>query len=217
MSSGFDGNDEDPDSPGNEEKMYPKENWTDFALNLPYDPALKNKWHYFTAGTIVLGDILNRSVPGGLEKFAEEKLFSPLHIKSYRWEYTPQHIPNTAGGIRMKALDFAKYGQLYKNNGRWNKQQVIPESWIKKTLTRQVRIPNRKEEYYSYLFWNKGFTVNNREVEAFYCAGNGGNCIIILKDHPVVIVITASAYGQAYAHSQVTRMLENFILPAMLE
>ncbi|KAA0129293.1 serine hydrolase [Chryseobacterium sp. SN22] len=217
MSSGFEGDDEVPDSPGNEEKMYPTENWADFALNLPYDPALKNNWHYFTAGTILLGDILNRSVPGGLEKFAEEQLFSPLHIKNYRWEYTPQHIPNTAGGIRMNALDFAKYGQLYKNNGRWNKQQVIPESWVKKTLTRQVRIPNRKEEYYSYLFWNKSFKVNNnREAETFYCAGNGGNYIIILKDHPIVIVITASAYGQTYAHPQVTKMLENFILPAIL-
>ncbi|WP_294284380.1 serine hydrolase [uncultured Chryseobacterium sp.] len=216
MSSGFDGDDEDPDSPGNEEKMYPTDNWTGFALNLPYDPALKNKWHYFTAGTIVIGDILNRSVPGGLEKFAEEKLFSPLHIKNYRWEYTPQHIPNTAGGIRMNALDFAKYGQLYKNNGRWNRQQVIPKSWVKKTLTRQVRIQNRKEEYYSYLFWNKSFKVNNREIEAFYCAGNGGNYIIILKDRPIVIVITASAYGQTYAHSQVTRMLEDLILPAVV-
>lgn len=216
MSSGFEGNDDDPDSPGNEEKMYPTDNWTDFVLNLPYDPVLKNKWHYFTAGTVLLGDLLNRSVPGGLEKFAGERLFGPLNIKNYRWEYTPQNLPNTAGGIRMNALDFAKYGQLHKNRGRWNKKQVIPESWVKKTLTRQVRIPNRKEEYYSYLFWNKSFKVNSREAEAFYCAGNGGNYILIFKDLPIVIVITASAYGQSYAHSQVTKMLESFILPAIL-
>ena len=216
MSSGFEGNDDDPGSPGNEENMYPSENWTGFVLNLPYHPALKNRWHYFTAGTILLGDILNRSVPGGLKRFAEEKLFGPLHIQNYRWEYTPQNIPNTAGGIRMNALDFAKYGQLYKNHGKWNGQQLIPESWVKKTLTRQVRIPDRKEEYYSYLFWNKSFNVNNRKAEAFYCAGNGGNYILLFKDFPVVIVITASAYGQTYAHSQVTKILEDFILPAVL-
>lgn len=116
----------------------------------------------------------------------------------------------------MNALDFAKYGQLYKNQGKWNGQQVIPESWVKKTLTRQVRIPDRKEEYYSYLFWNKSFNVNNRKAEAFYCAGNGGNYILLFKDFPVVIVITASAYGQTYAHSQVTKILEDFILPAVL-
>lgn len=216
MSSGFEGNDDDPCSPGNEEKMYPTPNWVEFALNLPYEPALKKRWHYFTAGTILLGDILNRSVPGGLEKFAEEELFGPLHIRNYRWEYTPQHIPNTAGGIRMNALDFAKYGQLYKNNGRWNGRQIIPKSWVKKTLTRQIRIPDRKEEYYSCLFWNKSFKVNNKSTEAFYCAGNGGNYILIFRNFPLVIVITASAYGQVYAHPQVTKMLEEFILPAVL-
>lgn len=216
MSSGFEGNDDDPASPGNEEKMYPTDDWTGFVLNLPYNAALKNRWHYFTAGTILLGDLLDRSVPGGLERFADENLFGPLHITDYRWEYTPKHIPNTAGGIRMKALDFAKYGQLYKNNGIWNGRRVLPESWVRKTMTRQVQIPDRKEEYYSYLFWNKRFRAGRKQAEAFYCAGNGGNYILIFKDLPLVIVITASAYGQSYAHSQITEMLERFILPAVL-
>lgn len=216
MSSGFEGNDDDPASPGNEEKMYPTDDWNGFVLNLPYDPTLKNRWHYFTAGTILLGDLLDRSVPGGLERFADENLFGPLNITDYRWEYTPRHIPNTAGGIRMKALDFAKYGQLYKNNGIWNGRRVLPESWVRKTMTRQVQIPDRKDEYYSYLFWNKSFKAGGRIWEAFYCAGNGGNYILIFKDLPLVIVITASAYGQSYAHSQVTGMLEQFILPAVL-
>jgi CubicO group peptidase (beta-lactamase class C family) len=216
MSSGFDGDDSNEDSPGNEENMYPTSNWLDFTLNLPYDPGLKNKWHYFTAGTIVIGDIVNKSVPSGLEKFAEEKLFHPLGIKNYKWQYTPQNVPNTAGGIRMNALDFAKCGQLYKNNGIWNGKQIIPQSWVAKTLTRQVQIPDRKDEFYSYFFWNKTFIAGNKKAEAFYCSGNGGNYILIFKDQPLVIVITASAYNQSYAHSQVAKMLENFILPAVL-
>ncbi|ASK28714.1 serine hydrolase [Chryseobacterium sp. T16E-39] len=216
MSSGFDGDDGNENSPGNEENMYPTNNWVDFTMNLPYNPALKNNWHYFTAGVIVLGDIINQSVPSSLEKFAEEKLFHPLGIKNYKWQYTPQNIPNTAGSIQMNALDFAKYGQLYKNNGIWNGKQIIPQDWVKKTLTKQVKIQDRKDEYYSYLFWNKTFDTGSKKVEAFYCAGNGGNYILIFKDQPLVIVITASAYGQNYAHPQVAKMLEKYILPAVL-
>ena len=113
MSSGFDGNDEDDSSIGNEENMYPTEDWVKFTLDLPYQDSLKNKWHYFTAGVVLLGDILNKSVPNGLEKYAENKLFKPLEIKNYKWQYTPQNVPNTAGGIQMNALDFAKYGRSY--------------------------------------------------------------------------------------------------------
>lgn len=217
MSSGFDGDDQDNNSPGNEENMYPTANWVKFALDLPFKENKAGEWHYFTAGVVVLGDILNRKVRGGLEAFALEKLFKPLQIKNYRWPYTPQQVPNTAGGIQMNALDFAKYGQLYKNGGSWNGKQVIPKDWVERSFTKQKPITGRSNEYYGYLFWNKTFRVNNSSYEAFYCAGNGGNYILIFNNLPLVIVITATAYGQPYAHPQVNKMLTEYILPAVTQ
>lgn len=217
MSSGFEGDDEVINSKGNEENMYPTNDWVKFTLDLPYQDSLKEKWHYFTAGVILLGDILNKSAPNGLEKYADDKLFKPLGITNYKWQYTPQNVPNTAGGIEMNALDFAKYGQLYKNGGTWNGQQILNKAWVEKTFTKQKQLTSRDSEYYGYLFWNKTYKANNKGYEAFYCAGNGGNYILIFKNEPLVIVITASAYGQYYAHSQVTEMLSKYILPAIIK
>jgi hypothetical protein len=45
----------------------------------------------------------------------------------------------------------------------------------------------------------------------------GGNKIFVFLNQPLVIVITASAYGQPYAHPQVDRMMEEFILPAVVD
>lgn len=215
MSSGFEGDDENYNSLGNEENMYPTENWVKFALDLPYNDVFKEQWHYFTTGVVLLGDILNKSVPNGLEKYADEKLFKPLGIKNYKWQYTPQNVPNTAGGIQMNALDFAKYGQLYKNDGAFNNQQILSKAWVTKTLTKHKKIQGRNNEYYGYLFWNKTFKTKDKEFEAFYCAGNGGNYILIFNNEPLVIVITASAYGQPYAHSQITQIVSDYLLPAV--
>ncbi len=218
MSAVFNGDDEDGNSPGNEENMYPTDDWVKFTLDLPIKKdTVNSNWHYFTAGVVVLGDILNKTVPGGLEQYASEKLFKPLGISNYKWQYTPQHVPNTAGGIQMNALDFAKYGQVYKNGGVWNGKQVIPKEWVRKTFTKQKQIAGRNNEFYGYLFWNKTFRANNKSYEAYYCAGNGGNYIIIFKDQPLVIVITATAYGQSYAHTQVNKMLSDYILPALFK
>ena len=212
----FDG-DDNTNSPGNEENMYPTENWVNFTLNLPVNLARpKSEWHYFTAGVVLLGDILNKTVPDGLEKYADVKLFKPLGITKYEWAYTPQHVPNTAGGIRLRALDFAKYGLLYKNKGMWHDRQIVPKQWVAKSFSTQRVIPNRTEEYYGYLFWNKKYKVGSKEYETFYCAGNGGNKIFVFPDHPWVIVITASAYGAAYAHKQVDKMMTEYILPALI-
>lgn len=216
MSSGFEGNDNDYQSPGNEENMYPTANWVKFALDLPFDlKKPSGEWRYFTAGVVLLGDILNQKVKGGLEAYADEKLFKPLQITNYKWQHTPQGVANTAGGLQMNALDFAKYGLLYKNGGVWNKQQIIPKVWVDKTFSKQKQIPARDNEFYGYLFWNKSFTVNDKTYEAFYCAGNGGNYILVFKDLPLVIVVTATAYGQPYAHPQVAKMLSEYILPAV--
>jgi CubicO group peptidase (beta-lactamase class C family) len=116
----------------------------------------------------------------------------------------------------VNALDFAKYGQLYKNKGKWNGKQIISEDWVTKTFTKYKSIPGRKNEFYGYLFWNKTYMVKEKAFETFYCAGNGGNKIYIFPDQPLVIVITATAYGATYAHSQEDKMMTDYILPAVI-
>jgi CubicO group peptidase (beta-lactamase class C family) len=175
------------------------------------------KWCYFTAGVIVLGDIINKSVPGGLEKYADQKLFQPLGITKYQWGYTPQKVPNTAGGLRMSALDLAKYGQLYRNGGKWERKQVLPQSWVEKTFTKHVPVPYGSSVFYGYLFWNTTYHVNGRPSETFFATGNGGNKIFVFKDQPLVVVITATAYAKWYMHRQADSMMERYILPAVVQ
>lgn len=215
MSSGFDGNDENYESPGNEENMYPTENWVKFTLGLPMteNPIGKN-WSYFTAGVVVSGDILDKTVPQGLKNYADQKLFQPLGITNYKWQFTPQQKPSLAGGLRMKALDFAKFGQLYQNNGVWSRKTLLSKEWIQKSFTNYFT-DNPDFEGYGYLFWKKVYTVGNKSYEAFQSSGNGGNKIIIFTQIPVVIVITAQAYNKPYAHQQSEKIVQDYLLPAL--
>ncbi|HEX8024124.1 serine hydrolase [Mucilaginibacter sp.] len=221
MSSVFDADDNKSDSRGNEGNMYPTDDWVKFTLDLKTDSnkSAGKQWNYFTAGVVVLGDILNKSVPGGLDKYSAEKLFKPLGISNYRWQYTPQNVPNTAGGLQMRSLDYAKFGQLYKNGGLWNGKQILPQSWVKESFTKHLTLPKDVvgEGFYGYLFWNKTYTVNNKAYETYYCSGNGGNKIFVFTDQPLVVIITAEAYNTPYAHPQVDKMMRDYILPAVLK
>ncbi len=215
MSSAFDGSDMNSESPGNEENMYPTKNWVEFALNLPiYKSKVANKqWDYFTAGVVVLGDIIHKSVPKGLEKYSNEKLFKPLGIKKYKWQFTPQKVANTAGSVQLRSLDYAKFGQLYKNQGVWNGKQILSQEWITKSLSHQMTIS--EDEYYGYLFWNKTYKVNGVNYEVYYSSGNGGNRIFIFKDFPIVVVITSTAYNTPYGHKQVDKIMQNYLIEAV--
>ncbi len=219
MTSGFEGDDADYSSVGNEENMYPTNDWVKFTLDLPMheNAAIEKKWVYFTAGPVVLGDIVHQSVPQGLEAYSEQKLFGPLGITDYQWQYTPQSVANTAGGLQLRALDFAKYGQLYKNGGKWGEEQIIPESWVQASLAAQVaRTSDEHGGHYGYLFWHDTFHIGEQALEVAYATGNGGNKIFIFTDVPLVIVITAQAYNNPYAHQQVDEMMFDYLLPAIL-
>jgi len=216
MSSAFDGNDADSDSAGNEENMYPTDNWVKFTLDLPMtENKIGKNWNYFTSGVVVTGDILDKSVPNGLEKYADKKLFQPLGITNYKWQFTPQQRPSLAGGLRMKALDFAKFGQLYKNDGMWNGKQILDKNWVQKSFTNYFA-DNKESEGYGYLFWRKVYKVGNKTFESYQSSGNGGNKIIIFKELPLVIVITAKAYNKPYSHSQADKIVQEYLLPSVL-
>ena len=216
MTSGFDGFDFEPESIGNEENMYPQDDWVAWALDLPMagDRNPGDEWRYFTAGIVILGDILNSAVPGGLENYAHEKLFEPLGIANYEWQHTPQRVANTAGGIRLTPLGFAKFGELHRARGQWRGEEIVPAEWVDEMLTPVVEttVPGNR---YGYLWWHKTYRVAGLAYPASYCSGNGGNKVFVFGEHGLVVVVTASAYGRPYMHSQVDEIMEKFVLPAV--
>jgi CubicO group peptidase (beta-lactamase class C family) len=218
MSAAFDGNDDVGSSVGNEENMYPTADYTKFTLDLPMVSGRENgkKWTYFTAGINLVMDILDKNIPGGVESYAHKNLFAPLDITKFEWARTPQGKPFGGGGLRLRALDFAKYGQVYLNGGVYNGQRLLEESWVKKSLSPLQVLPADRPGFYGLLFWNKAFVVAGKSYEVYYSSGNGGNKIYMFKDLPLVIVITASAYGKAFAHSQADEIVEKYLLPAIL-
>jgi len=218
MTSGFDGFDFEADSVGNEENMYPMEDWVAWTLNLPMasDREPGDEWRYFTAGIVVLGDILNSAVPGGLESYADKKLFAPIGVRNYEWQHTPQRVANTAGGIQLTPLGFARFGELHRSYGRWKGSSIVPADWVAAMLNPVVDTTVEGNRY-GYLWWHKSYIVGDEDWPVAYCSGNGGNKIFVFDERELVVVVTASAYGQRYMHSQVDEMMVEYVLPAVRE
>ena len=205
----------DPSSVGNEEKMYPTKDWVKFALDLPMKKFESNdlKWQYFTAGVVILGDILDKKVPGGLEAYAQKRLFEPLGISEVKWQHTPTGVANTAGSCQISSLGFAKYGQLYQNRGTWEGKQLLSADWIDRSVQKYFELPDGLA--YGYLFWNKQYSHEGEQFETFAASGNGGNKVFVFPEKELVIVITATAYNQSYMHRQADVIVQDYVLPAI--
>ena len=97
MSSCFECNDWDDASAGNEERMYPTDDWVRFALDLPVRET--RGFSYCTAGVVCLGVALERALGEPVPDFAGRELFAPLGIDRWHWPQTPRGESSAAGGL----------------------------------------------------------------------------------------------------------------------
>jgi len=113
----------------------------------------------------LLGLILERTTHRPVAQYLQEKIWQPLGMEypaSWTLDSTQSGFEKMAMGLNARAIDLAKFGQLYLDNGNWNGAQIIPADWVKES-TAPDRADNRPwrtsgpwkaaNGYYQYLWW----------------------------------------------------------------
>lgn len=221
MSSALDCNDWES-SPGNEERMYRKKDWTRFALDIPLAEDYERgesgfgRYSYCTAGAFLLGRIIERASGKPFDEFVQEKLFSPLGIVDPEWRRAPNGEVQSGGQLSLRARDFAALGRLVANKGKWGSRQLVSKAWIEQML--EPRLRATPVSGYGYLWWVRGF-YSGKPVEGviphagYYMSGNGGNKVVVFPELDTVVVVLSTNYNHRDMHAQVVHMIQQHILP----
>jgi CubicO group peptidase (beta-lactamase class C family) len=224
MSSILECDDSNSFSRGNEERMYLVEDWVKFLLDLPVrgfpawttrpeDSPYGRSFSYCTAGSVVLGSILERAVKMSVPEFAESNLFSRLGIQQAKWQFTPLGTAMTGGGLSLTSQSLLKLGQLYLNGGVWNGTKVVPKGWVDASVRPHVQADDETE--YGYLWWLRKFESEGTKWPAFLMQGNGGNKVAIFPELDLVTVVTSTNYNTTGMHAQTDRLLSDYVLDAV--
>jgi CubicO group peptidase (beta-lactamase class C family) len=200
MSSCLDCNDWDEDSPGNEELMYPQEDWLGFVLGLPL--RHERTFSYCTAGVVALGIGLERAVGEPLSTFAQRELFDPLGIDRADWQHTPLGQTSNAGGLLLTSRGLLSLGELYLRDGAG----LVSPSWVAESLQPHARVNDEIE--YGYLWWLRQYAGER----CFFMAGTGGNRMHVFPDRDLVAVITTTNFRRRDANALSDRLVVEQIL-----
>lgn len=148
--------------------------------------------------------------------FANKYLFGPLGIDDYKWPITNslgnQGLAMTGGGLHLRPRDMLKIGQLYLNNGKWNKKQLVSENWIKKSLEAHA-IGDLYGEGYGYLWRVIEREIASESIVSYEAWGNGGQFIMIFPSLGLVTVFTGENYGRFPETEQPFELMNKYILP----
>ncbi len=222
MSASLECDDGNPYSRGNEERMYPIEDWTGFFLDLPIrsypfgpPPAERpygRAFSYCTAGATTLAEVVEVAMGYPAARLLTEGLLTPLGIVDYTFDYTPAGILRTAGGSGYRSRDFLRLIQLCLNDGAWKGKRLLPLEWIEAATTPRARA--REGVDYGYLLWLKSFG-SDRKYPAYYMSGNGGQKVLAIPSLDLAVVITTTNYNNRNAHGYTDELLTAYIIPAV--
>ncbi len=193
MSSGFECNDWDKKSKGQEDKVYKKKDWLQYTLDLPMvnEPGMVS--NYCSMGAILVAEIISQSSGMTIDKFAEKYLFKPLEIENLKWGHTSnKEVINSGKRLYMTSRDMAKIGQLILNSGIWNNKQIVSQKWVEESTTPKTKITGID---YGYFWWNIPFKINEKMIVSKTATGNGGQYIMVFPELDMIAVFTGGAYN----------------------
>lgn len=172
------------------------------SLTLKNLKKLRNsgmQFEYNNYNTFLLGLILENATHMSISKFFEEYLWKRIgtaHDALFSLDSRKHKFEKVETGLAASAIDLAKFGRLYLNNGNWNNRQIVNTSWIKQSTIIDTILLQKRDYYnhrminnniaYHYGWWQKYDEQNN--CLAFWAAGFLGQYIWIVPEKELIIV-----------------------------
>jgi CubicO group peptidase (beta-lactamase class C family) len=152
-------------------------------------------WNYNDGNFIVLSHLIRTAVGGHASdvlKFARAELFAPLGMRNVTLEFDAAGNPEGSSQMLATARDWARFGQLYLNDGVAGGKRILPEGWVKYSAS---PTPNAWVGYGAGFWTNLGDSVgatyrtgHGWPRDAFFAKGSIGQYVIIVPSERLVIV-----------------------------
>jgi hypothetical protein len=106
-----------------------------FVASIEQETEPGSLCQYNSADTQALGMMLVAATGRSIASYMQEKLCEPLGMESAGyWLVDNAGMEMVLGGLNLTARDFAKIGELYRNNGRWHGAQIVPQDWVESSI-----------------------------------------------------------------------------------
>lgn len=191
----------------NEDYMDPKSDINDMGRILglggsmdDYTATLKGRafeagtsWQYVSIDTHVAAMALRAATGKTLHQLFEDTYGATLGFGKAPYYLTDgEDVAFALGGLNLRTRDYAKFGQLFLQDGQWNGKQIVPSAWVEDSTTNHAPIfhPERGTGY-GYQWWVP-MPQEGAHKGDFFAVGIYGQYIYINPRHNIVIAKNAA-------------------------
>ncbi len=166
-----------------------------YAIDKPLDVAPGTRWQYSSGTSNIVSRLMREAV--GTEQayldFPRRALFDPVGMRSAIIEADASGTFVTSSYMYASARDWARLGELMRQDGVWAGRRILPEAWVKymATLTPQ----STRQDFGAHL-WVKVTPPFNSLLaprpdlppDAFHAVGYEGQFVSVIPSRGLVVV-----------------------------
>ncbi|MEX1662523.1 serine hydrolase domain-containing protein [Thioclava sp. 15-R06ZXC-3] len=163
----------------------------DFAAGLKMRAANPGaRMHYVSIDTHVLGMVIAGATGADPAVAMDDLIIKPLGLEASPVMLTDgEGTSFVLGGLNLRTRDYARFGQLFLQNGQWQGRQIVPADWVKASTSLQA--PGGAG--YGYQWWVPTDTAQNGGD--YFAHGIYGQYIYINPAHNAVIAVNSADRG----------------------
>ncbi|SEO22001.1 serine hydrolase [Bradyrhizobium sp. OK095] len=166
-----------------------------YAESVPLATAPGTVWNYHDGNFLILSQLIRNAAggkPADALAFARRELFAPLGMRHVTLQLDGAGTVEGSSEMLASARDWARFGQLYLNDGVAGGKRILPEGWVNYSAT---ATPNAWVGIGAGFWTNQGDSFGAKlRVEhgwphdAFFAKGTIGQYTIVIPSEKLVIV-----------------------------
>lgn len=141
-------------------------------------------YKYASGDTQLLAMVIEKATGKKLYEYLSESFWKPLGSENATlWQVDSEanDLVKAYCCIASNAKDFARYGKLFKDHGKWNGKQLIDSAFVAKSVTPRFH----ESPEYGYGWW---LIQNHKGKDFFMMRGHLGQYVIVQPEDNVIIV-----------------------------
>lgn len=185
-----------------------------YAASQPLLAPPGTRWGYSSCSTVLLAQVLRDRLGGRAEDiicFARRELFEPLGMQRVTLEFDATGTPVGSTYMYAPARGWARFGQLYLDDGLAAERRILPEGWVRYSTTPTL------DSGYGAGFWLCSVPGNMPEgipwglpgvpADTFLGRGFLGQYLVIVPSRRLVVARFGCANGFGADYQGVARLV----------
>ena len=139
-------------------------------------------YKYLSGDTQLLAMCIEKAVGKSLANYVSDSFWKPMGAENEAlWQTDKENgIVKAYCCVATTARDFARFGKLYKQNGKWNDKQILDSAFVAKSTKPRFQ----DSPQYGYGWWLSDY--KNKKI--FYMRGHLGQYVIVIPEDNLILV-----------------------------